>query len=217
MSDAGYATPLQPNADANQYNAIAFIVQSLVGKMATFTLVEVMSVTNDGGVSPVGTVSVKPCVNQVDGALNGTPHGTIFNLPYVRVQGGAKAIILDPEVGDIGVAGFCSTDTSVVRSTGAAANPGSRRRFDWADGVYIGLSVSQTTPTDYVQFAPTGITIVSGGTITLQGTNTVAVVGDLTVSGSIVATGEVTGNGIDLSTHVHSGVTTGSGDTGAPV
>ena len=41
--------------------------------------------------------------------------------------------------------------------------------------------------------------------------------GDLMITGAVVATGEVTGNGVALSTHTHSGVTTGSGDTGPPV
>jgi len=43
------------------------------------------------------------------------------------------------------------------------------------------------------------------------GTGSVSMVGPLTV------THEVTGNGNHLSTHVHSGVTTGGGDTAAPV
>ncbi len=45
---------------------------------------------------------------------------------------------------------------------------------------------------------------------------TLALTGNLTVSGTIVAQGEVTGNGKHLSTHTHSGVTSGSSNTGPP-
>lgn len=45
----------------------------------------------------------------------------------------------------------------------------------------------------------------------------VKVQGDLHVAGKVVATGEVTGNSIDLSTHTHSGVVPGGGNSGPPV
>ncbi len=61
-----------------------------------------------------------------------------------------------------------------------------------------------------------GITILSPGTITIHAP-TVAVQGDLTVTGTVVAQGDVTGDGTSLHTHKHSGVTTGSGNTGNPV
>lgn len=40
---------------------------------------------------------------------------------------------------------------------------------------------------------------------------------DLIVNGSVTATGEVTGNGIPLSTHLHTGVQTGGGTSGPPI
>lgn len=40
--------------------------------------------------------------------------------------------------------------------------------------------------------------------------------GDLAIPGDVTATGDVVGAGISLSTHVHSGVTTGAGNTGGP-
>ena len=44
----------------------------------------------------------QPLVNMLDGAGDATEHGTIFGLHYTRLQGGANAIILDPQVDDIG-------------------------------------------------------------------------------------------------------------------
>ena len=214
MADAGYPSPLQPNSDASRFTELAFVVSQLVGKIATLTLCEVMAVT-PGSDLKIGTVDVKPAVNQVDGALNGFPHGTIYGLPYSRVQGGANAVICDPVVGDIGLVGFCLSDISVVKSTQAAGNPGSRRRYDWADGVYLFTVIGKTAPTSYVQIVGDVITILNPTKITLQAP-TVHVEGDMTVSGSIVADGDVTGNGVSLHDHTHSGVTTGSSDTGPP-
>ena len=41
--------------------------------------------------------------------------------------------------------------------------------------------------------------------------------GDLTLTGTITATVDVIGGGKHLKTHIHSGVTPGGGNSGAPV
>ncbi len=130
-------------------------------------MVEVMAVTNDGGVSPVGLVDIMPLVNQVDGDGNAVPHVTIHGCPYSRIQGGTNAVILDPQIGDTGIAVFASRDISSVIATRAQANPGSERRFDWADGMYIGGALNGV-PTQYVQFSEAGVAIVSPTAIKLQ-------------------------------------------------
>lgn len=56
--------------------------------------------------------------------------------------------------------------------------------------------------------APTSVTIDSP---------TVTITGDLVVDGKADVAGEVTGNGIELSTHPHSGVQPGGGNSGPPV
>ncbi|WP_321392839.1 phage baseplate assembly protein V [Emcibacter sp.] len=62
--------------------------------------------------------------------------------------------------------------------------------------------------------------VTADGGITLNGDVTIngntAVNGDVNVDGLIDATGEITGSGIDLSTHTHSGVASGSSSTGGP-
>jgi hypothetical protein len=58
----------------------------------------------------------------------------------------------------------------------------------------------------------------NAGTVYVEVTNTgINLMGNLHIQGNIVASGEVTGNGIALSTHIHSGVQTGGGDSGPPV
>jgi hypothetical protein len=153
---------------------------------------------------------VLPLVNQVDGAGNPTEHVTVYGLPYVRIQGGTNAVIIDPKVGDIGVAVFASRDISTVKNAKKQSNPGSYRRFNMADGLYIG-GVLNGSPTNYVQFDNSGnINIVSIGKLTFSATNaTLDANGNLHVQGDVV-----TGTGISLNNHVHTGVQGGTSTTG---
>ena len=225
------ALPAQPyvagqatlGAHLDFITAHSFLVRKILSTVATATLVQVVSCTNDGGLSPVGRVDVMPLVNQVDGQGNGTPHGTIHNCCYARVQGGSNGIIIDPQPGDIGVAVFADRDISKVKSTGAQANPGSRRQFDMADGIYI-LPVLSRAPTQFIQFNADGITVTSPTKIILRApTVEIDASSQVTVntptasySGQITAQGDVTAQGTSLHGHVHTKVKAGGDQSGAP-
>ena len=200
----GYQERASANSD---FNAYSFVVKQLLGRIGTATVVKVVAVTNTGGVSPAGNVDVLPLVNQVDGAGNAVPHGTVHHLPYSRLQGGTNAIIMDPQVGDIGVAVFASRDISSVKANKGQANPGSRRRFDMADGIYCG-AILNGTPVQYVRFTDTGITLHSPLLVTIDAANIV-------LTGNVAITGTLTNNSVTVgSTHVHSDPQ--GGNTGVP-
>lgn len=202
----GFQEPSTAGAD---FNAQSFLVWSILSRIATTTLVEVKAVTNDGGVSPIGFVDVQPQVNQVDGAGNAVPHGIIYRCPYLRVQGGANAVILDPQVGDVGIMVFASSDISSVTANKGRANPGSRRRFDMADGLYLGMAMGGA-PTQYVRFSSGGIEIHSPSTVTIVAPN-------VQITGDVAITGALHNNGTNVgSTHKHGGVSPGGSDTGGP-
>ena len=187
----------QTNTEASDYNTLVFVIGQQLAKLQTITLVKVVAVSNSGGVSPVGTVDVQPLVNQLTADRQPIPHGTIYGVPYFRIQGGQNAIILDPQVGDIGMAGFAARDISAVVSTKAAANPGSFRRFDWADALYFGGFLGGA-PTQYVQFEGSTINIVATGQVNVNAPS-------------------VKINGKEFHLHTHSGVQTGGGVTGPVV
>lgn len=163
----GYRGYQEPNTQGTDFNAQTFLIWQALSKISTAKLVRVQSVTNDGGLAPVGFVDILPLVNQIDGAGNSVPHGTISHCSYFRLQGGTNAVILDPQVGDIGIAVFADRDTSSATANQGAANPGSRRILDYSDGLYIGLCLGGT-PAQYVQFNADGISMVSPTKITLQ-------------------------------------------------
>ena len=206
-------------SDMSDANAVAFQIKQGLARMATAMPVKVLSVTNSGGITPVGYVDVQPLVNQVDGAGNSVPHGTVHGLPYSRLQGGSNAVILDPSVGDIGVIVAASRDISAVKNTKAAANPGSFRRHDFADGMYVG-AVLNGTPTQYVAFSGGGVSIYSPTAITLAvgGVSLEITSSGFTLSGGPVMSAQTgTFAGVIVDMHLHSGVTTGSDETGPPV
>lgn len=72
------------------------------------------------------------------------------------------------------------------------------------------------------------VTVHTSSTVTVDAPNTtftgnvhimggLVIDGSTTSAGSLTTQGEITGRGIHLSTHVHSGVESGSSNTGAPV
>jgi len=223
MSGSAYAGLASPGDMAGRFNADHFFIKSLLALIPGSTLVQVQSVTNTPGqVTKIGQVDVLPLVNQTDGALpsgNPTPHGTVHGLPYARMQGGKNAVILDPQQGDIGVAVFPRRDISSVKANNpagnignAAANPGSGRTNNFADGVYL-FTVLGPTPTQWIAFTPTGfsMTDINGNTLTSDADG-------WHINGALVnPSGDViTKHGTSLDHHVNTLVVTGSDESGPP-
>lgn len=185
------------NTESSDYNTMVFVIAQQLAKLQTITLVKVVAVSNSGDVSPVGTVDVQPLVNQLTAQRQPIPHGIIHGVPYFRIQGGQNAIIIDPQVGDIGMAAFASRDISAVVKNQGQANPGSFRRFDWADALYLGGFLG-AAPTQYVQFTGSTLNIVATGTVNVNAPS-------------------VKINGKEFIAHTHSGVQTGGGVSGPVV
>lgn len=165
----GFARPID---QTNPLNATWFLIRQALGSVFTAALVQVKGV-NAGA----GTVDLQILVNQVDGEGNSQPHGTIYGVGYGQLRGGANAIILTPVAGDIGIAVFAMRDSSAARSTRAPANPGSARRFDPADALYICGLAGGAEPTQYVEFTEDSINVkatlevkLEAPTIRLKGT-----------------------------------------------
>jgi hypothetical protein len=149
----------RPMSATDPYNARWFLIDRLIKRVNTATLVQVKSITNTGTVAAVGTMDVQPMVHMIDGAGQISEHGTIRSILYARLQAGDKAVIMDPKPGDIGIAVFADRDTSAVRKNKKPSQPGSRRRFDYADGVYL-MTLLGDKPKSYAQFMDDGTVVV---------------------------------------------------------
>ena len=161
-----------PESSTGEYNVLRFLFQQLLRRVNTFHAAQVLSCTNNGGLSAVGYLDVQLMVNQVDGAGRAVANAVIYNVPYYRIQGGANAVICDPEPGDIGFVAFAQRDITSFKNTKAQANPGSPREFALADAVWVCSWPSNVTPTQFVRFHSGGIEIEdkNGNTIEMNAT-----------------------------------------------
>ena len=198
MSNSGYQGTLTELTGRGDFNQLSFVIQQIMNRANHATLVQVVGVV-PGGVGPVGTVNVTPLVNMVAGNGNAISHGIIYTLPYLRVQGGQNAIIIDPQVNDIGLCVFADQDISTVKSTLAAAIPATHRRNDWADGLYLG-GMLNGTPSQYIEFAGTGINVVTPGDLVMT------VSGNL--NANVTGTAAVTAPTVDINASSAANVTT---------
>jgi hypothetical protein len=152
-----------PNDFSNELNAIAFVIRQMMSQLNIMQPVQVQTVHGGAGaIAAAGTVDVLPLVNQIDGAGFSTPQGTVYGIPWFRLQGGNGAVICDPVANDIGFVVCADRDISAVKASKQQSNPGSPgRRYDIVDGIYIGGFLNGS-PTAYLDFASTGIQIVDG-------------------------------------------------------
>lgn len=238
----GYYGTQRPNDRADEYNATLFVVRQLLNTRHHVAWVKVVNVSTAGGVAMAGTVDVQPLVNQLDGGMQPVAHGVVNGLPYLRMQGGANAVIMDPQAGDIGLCLFADRDSSSVQATRGVANPGSLRQCDMADGVYLG-GILNGVPTQYAIFDANGIKIVSPTKIEVNApeidlvapvidmqastsvtitTPTFTVNGNTQFNGNAHSSGTVTGDvdvvaaGISGKSHHHGLVKSGTDLSGGP-
>lgn len=222
-------------------NAISFLIERMMaGGLNTCTVVRVKEVDPNQA-----RVVVTPLVPQIDGEGNTLAPQPIYDVPYLRIQGGVAALIIDPAPGDIGFCVFAQRDISTVKLTKDAGQPGSLRTFDQADAIYLG-GILNGAPTVLVELtqdgkaklsAPGGFTIeapsteITGtlhvvGAVSCDSTlhvvgavtadSTLSVAGAVTAASTITAAGDVQGAGVSLATHLTTGVTPGAGLSGVP-
>jgi hypothetical protein len=235
-----------PNDSNNDFAVIAFIIRQMMAELDTTKLVKVVKVSPStaGTVGAAGTVDVQLLVNNLDGSNNSSPNGVVYGLPYFRLGGGKNAVLLDPVVDDIGFVVCSDRDISNVKTSKKQGNPGSFRKYNVADGVYVG-GILSGTPDQYVRFTEDTVEIhdktgnvvklsSAGIELTPNGVLPVTVNGNLVVMGNILAggnflaqdgsryagnfstSGDVLAGTIALKTHTHTQAADSHGDTEQP-
>ncbi len=172
MSGQEHPNTARLHSQASEFDALQHAIDQALSRMSKAHLVVVTKVSGVSGVGPVGKVSVSPLVKMQDALGNVHEHVDVTNLSYFRMQGGAdKAIIMDPKVGDIGVAIFMDRDSSAAKKNNAGwdgtksakyaqAPAGSFRQHDMADGMFFGC-VLGGKPKSYIQFQDDGTIVAS--------------------------------------------------------
>jgi hypothetical protein len=167
-----YNSDFESQFDAGR--AQEFIIQRLIAGVHTCALVKVLAVTPTAG--KVGFVTVQRMLLPVDTngvVLTQTP---IYNVPYMRYQAGPSAVIMDPAIGDIGLAMFAEADITAIKSTLQPGAPATQRTHNSADALYLG-GVLNPDPTQFITFHPgaAGIDITSPGPINLTAGGAVSI------------------------------------------
>lgn len=166
QTDPAAVASTRPWSLASEYERHRSIVEQLLARVRTAYLAKIVAISG-GGIGQAGTCDVQPLVGQLDGAGKVIAHGVIHGVPYLRLAGSTNAVILDPQVGDIGLVAVCDRDTSSARANLAPAAPGSLRKHDLSDSVYVSTVLS-SVPQQYVALLPDGIDIVSPTRIRLS-------------------------------------------------
>ena len=191
-----------------------------------------------GGVSPVGTLTCRIALFQIDQKGDAVENVAIIDVPYMRLQGGSHAVIIDPKPGDIGFCLFSQRDISAFKRIRKQTIPGTRRVMNLGDAIYIGGFLNGT-PKQYILLNDEGITLFSTTKISLnapvveinaavssvinspvismngaftQGGGSYG--GNASMKGTMTITNDVIANGISLTNHVHGGVQSGNSTTG---
>lgn len=184
MSDAGYPGWIDAFAANGMANALAFMVRQMMAGASHVAVVVVKGVTANSVSGAPPLVNVQPMVAMVDQTGTATPHGVIYNIPTMRFQAGVSAFICNPKVGDIGAVICADRDISSAIANQAPANPGSYRRFDWADALYV-CSIASVAATTSIEVDDTdGVTITTPQNVTVN-----AASGSVTINAAAVSLG----------------------------
>lgn len=164
-------------------------VMAILSKMNTGELVKVTAV-NASGLNPVGFVSVKFLTQRTGADGNNIELGEVHNVPYFRLQGGKNAVIIDPEIGDIGYCGFCSRDISIVKRTRKVSAQNMKRISSESDAFYFG-AWNGITPEQYIYFKDDSIHVKATTKVVIDAPMT-EVENNMLVKGNLMAVGTVT-------------------------
>ena len=144
---------IDPSVFIDDYNNLIYIIQSTINSINTLELVQVKSVNDDK------TLDVIPIVKNVTTENKPIDESIIYGIRYLQWQYGSNMIKAVPEIGDIGLLLVCKKDISEVEK----GLVGSFRKFNLADGIYIGgVYGLNPAPIQKIEFKGSSINITSG-------------------------------------------------------
>lgn len=202
---------------ANLWTALPGIVSSYNAEQGTCVIVP----------------AVRARIQAQDGSYSWVQLSPLVDVPVVFMGGGAGVLTFPIAAGDEALVIFASRCIDGWWQNGGVQIPPEIRMHDPSDGFAIigprslarSLANVSTTATQlrsldgstYVELAAGQIVnIVAPGGVNINGL-VIDSSGNVTTPGKVTATGEGTFSGIPVSTHLHTGVTSGGDNTGAPI
>lgn len=143
-----------------------------------------------------------------DGEYKDRPQ--IFDIPVLELGGNDLSIKFPLKKDDTGIVIFCDRDITLFKQEKKNTQPQTLRKHDLADGIFIPMKFGNSGSSNIVIENSNGNTKLE---VTSSGIN---IKGNVTIDGNITVADVKTDVVSSLNTHVHGGVTTGSGTTGTP-
>ena len=186
------------SAQTSDAESLSYVFQKLLSGAFFIELVQVMAVR---GEAPNLVVDVMPLVSRTNQSGDIIGNSPVYNVPVFRLQRGNSAVIMNPVVGDIGMAAVCDRDNSLVRANRKQSAPGSSRTHSKSDALYFGGFLNGN-PTQFIEFADGEINITSPNPVNINCSTANITAPDgvnvttpnMTVSGNITAGGDITDN-----------------------
>lgn len=148
----------------------------------------------------------------------------IARVPVLNIGGGGFLLSFPIDPGDLGWIKASDRDYSLFMQGFAEEWPNTRRMHSFQDSVFIPHMMRPwTLDADDIDSAvlqsADGTKRISIGAANITVTAPTVIINAATtqVLGNMEVDGDVTASGVSLTTHVHSGVTAGGANTGAPV
>ena len=237
MTIDSYGSTKNPANDADLGGAFSFIMKKAMAAANGQLPAKVISYNRETNTARVQTLIM---MQNVDGEP--MSRGQIANVPVLALGcqvGGVGFVINFPiKPGTVGWLRASDRDISLFRQSSLQeAPPATLRTQSFEDGMFVPdvfnmYNLDQEDAEALViqsvggetriaiekdQLRITAATLVKVTAPNVEVVGNVKIVGNVEVTGTIKADGEITGNGIPLSSHKHSGVQPGGGQSGGPV
>jgi hypothetical protein len=149
----------------------------------------------------------------------------LASIPVLALGCGTACIRFNLKAGDLGWISANDRDISLYMQTLAESAPNTQRLHSFSDAMFIPDKVRGyvINPADsaadiIIQTTDGAVAVTLGASgVNIRGA-AINITGAVAITGSLAVSGALTNAGIDVGkTHKHSGVTSGSSNTGAPI
>lgn len=160
------------STNLTEFNTLDFYIDGKLLRINTIKICKITAVNDDG------TVNVLPMVNRLNGKKEPLPTVELKGFPILRQQGGNSGFIIEYQVGDIVLVGFCDRDPQAVIRSKKEAAPSTFTPFPLSGGIVLGAVLFEDAQ------------------IYVKVSDKIYCVGDLSLSGNAKISGDVetTGN-----------------------
>lgn len=217
MSDNVLIPSYNPAEIDDEAGFFEFIIKKTLSKIQKMTPAKIVSYDRQKN-----RAVVQPLTYDITSTGGTLPMDTIPNIPVLTLSGGGFIFSFPVAENQTGWLISADRDISVFKKILNFFTPATLRRHQYEDGIFVpdninGFNIAEGDESAVILTSSDGTTkiTVQNGAVNISASS-INIIGNVNVEGEIIATGDILGANISLSTHTHSGVEPGGGNTGAP-